>query len=600
MRANTQPRTVGPSAGAGDGAQWWATVKGQTETPVVELVDGLAEIGGHQIPYGWLPVRAHSAYAAEFTVWSDLAAETIPTLVERPYAGEATVRAVLLMARESVERNRSAASSCSSSLPSVLTRFIERFDDYDRLVLSARGWALRPQSIGDTATRLGVAKVNIHRNEPRSYQRFQDLLTEPWHNPITQAAAQLRARLGALTTESTTAAALTTLGLDMGSEGAQIALHLAGPYRCTDSWLEVAGTLQAAQVALERALNLRRAPTFTQLQNSFAAVGITASSAMAFIEQQPDLRRVDNQWVRWGAGVGNRAEAALHLAGQPRALEQIAAAAGLSDVGQQRVYLRNVLNADPRFTRTTRATWGLSRWGLREYAGIYGEIGARIDAAGGAVSTAEVVADVIATAPDVTESSVRTFMGTPGYIIEKGIIRRRTAKDPWPKPPPPESARGAFHNGRQLRVALSVDSNLLRGSGVLLSAPAAGALGIAAGDRALFAADHGQVLVQWRLSSNRGPTFGSLRQVAAGVGAANGDTLVLGFDKANSTVQVACISADAPPAQRLAGLLGRRVRDPLAGMARALRCTPEEVAEKLTSRGDAELVELLHYASASR
>lgn len=593
MRTDTQPRTVAAAAGPGDGAQWWAATKDQTETPIAELVGGFAEIGKHQIPYGWLPARAHSAYAAEFTVWSDLGAETIFTLLGRPYAGEATVRAVLLTARESVVRNRSVQQTDGMPLLSVLSRFIERFDDYDRTVLSARGWALRPLSIEEIATHLRVAKVNIHRNEPRTYRRFEDLLTEPWHKPIIEAAEQLRGCLGALTREATAAEALATFGLNLDSDPGRIVLHLAGPYRCAGQWLEVAGTLTAADAALDRALGRDCAPTVAQLTSYLAAMGITASSAVAFIEQQPDLRRVDDQWVRWGAGVGDRAAAALHLAGQPRGLEQISAAAGVHNAGQQRIYLRDVLNADPRFTRTTRATWGLSRWGLREYAGIYGEIGARIDAAGGAVSTAEVVADVIAAAPDVTESSVRKFMGAPGYIIEAGIIRRRTASDPWPKAPPPESARGAFHNGRQLRVALSVDSDLLRGSGVPLLAPLAAALGIAAGDRTVFAADNGQVLVQWRLSSNRGPTFGSLRQVAAGVGAANGDTLVLGFDKANSTVQATCISAGAPPAQRLAGLLGRRVRNPLAGMARALRCTPEEVVARLNARGDSEVAALL-------
>lgn len=593
MRTDTQPRAVAASARADDGAQWWATIKDQTETPIAKLIAGFAEIGQHQIPYGWLPVRAHSAYTAEFTVWSDLGTETILTLLDRPYAGEATVCTVLLTARKSVARNRFAQRPSKSSLPAVLSRFIERFDDYDRIVLSARAWALRPRSIEETSTQLGVAKVNIHRNEPRSYLRFQDLLNEPWHKPIAQTATQVRGSLGALTHEATAAEALAEFGLDLGSDAGQIVLHLAGPYRCTGPWLEIAGTLKAAEDALSRALNLDCAPTLTQLTNQFATVGITASATVAFIEQQPGLRRVNHQWVRWGTGVGDRAEAALHLAGKPRDLAQIAAGAGVSDAGQQRVYLRSVLNADPRFTRTTRRAWGLTRWGLREYAGIYGEIGRRIDAAGGAISTAEVVADMIAAAPDVTEASIRKFMSTPGYIIEKGIIRRRTASDPWPKPPPPASVRGTFHNGRQLRVALRVDSDLLRGSGIALPPAVGFALGIAPGNRKMFACTTEQVLVQWRLSSNHGPTFGSLRQIAASVGAANGDTLVMGFDKAHSTVQVTCISASAPPALRLAGLLGRRVRDPLAGMARALRCTPDEVSARLNARGDSEVAALL-------
>ena len=443
VRSDAYLRSVVPSATSDGGAQWWAAVKDQIETPVAELIDGFAEVGKRQIPYGWLPVRAHSAYAAEFTVWSELGAETISRLLGRPYAGEATVRAVLLIARETVARNRSAQQTPEMSLPSVLNSFIARFDDYDRTLLSARGWALRPRSIEATATDLGVAKVNIHRNEPRSYRRFQDLLTEPWHTPIVEAAEQLRARLGALTREATVAAALADLGLSLGSDAGQIVMHLAGPYGCVGQWLEIAGTLTTAADTLNCALDGQRAPTAAQLAERFGALGITAEATVEFLEQRPELRQFDEQWVRWGVGVGDRAEAALHLAGAPRGLEYVASIAGVPHGSRRRVYLRDVLNGDPRFTRTTRTTWGLSRWGLHEYAGIYGEIGARIDAAGGTISTADVVADVIAAAPDVTAASVRKFMSTPGYVIKNGMIRRRTATDSWPTPAPPASPSSA-------------------------------------------------------------------------------------------------------------------------------------------------------------
>lgn len=591
--ANTPARTVAPWAGAGDGARWWAAVQDQTETPIAKLVDGFAEIGEHQIPYGWLPVRAHSAYGAEFTVWSELGTETLSTLFARPYAGEATVRALLLVARERVARGRSAKQIAKMSLPSLLSRFIERFDDYDRAVLSARGWALRPRSIEEVATHLGVAKVNIHRNEPRTHQRFQDLLAEPWHAPIVEAAEQLRGCLGALTREATAAKAVDKLGVDLGSDAGQIILHLAGPYRCTEPWLEVAGTLTAAEAALDGELGRDCAPTLAQLMQTFGKTGIAASAAVEFIEQQPDLRRFDEQWVRWGPGVGDRAAAALHLAGAPRGLECIASVVGVPPAGRKRVYIRDVLNSDPRFTRTTRATWGLSRWGVHEYAGIYGEIGALIDAAGGTISTAEVVAGVIAAVPDVTAASVRKFMGAPGYVVKNGMVRRRTAADTWPKPAPPSSARSTFHNGRQLRIALDVDADMLRGSGVPLPQAVAFAVGVAPGDRKVFTNATEDVLVLWRLSSNRGPTFGSLRRIARSLGAVEGDTLVLGFDRADSRIGASRIAAAAEPAQRIAGLLGRRVRDRRAAMARALRCAPEEVADILTRRGDADLVELL-------
>lgn len=582
-------------AGPGGDANWWRSVADQANVPIAELVDGFTDIADQRIQYGWLPVRAHTAFSSEATHWSDLSSDTMSTLAARPLSGAGTVRALLRNAADTVEQHRIHHLQPRSGLPDVLQRLIDRFDDYDRGLLSARIWPTRPQSTEKTAAALGVAQINVHRNQPRVVTRFQDLLTEPWHQPIIQAAQALRDRLGTLTREPAVTAALAEYGLGLDAPAGQIVVHIAGPYREVDGWLEIDGTLAAAATALAKALDQRRAPTLNQLAARFANVGITAAVTEAFADSRPGVLRFGDQWVRWqsGAMTGDRAEAALHLAGVPCELDEIAAIVDIKESARARAYLRDVLNADRRFTRTTRASWGLARWGLREYSGIFDEIGACIDAAGGATSTAHVVAQVTAIAPDVTEKSVRAFMGTPGYIIENGFIRRRTAADPWRKPPPVSAARGVYRNGRQIRVAMPVDANLLRGAGMPFPATAADALGIAPGDEETFAGDTGAVLVRWRLSSNRGPTLGSVRVAANTLGAADGDTLVLGFDRKNLNVVVSRIAADASPSQHIAALLGRKPRDPLAAMARSLRSDPAVVAEKLTRRGDVGVAELL-------
>lgn len=589
-------RRSGIVAGPGGDDAWWRSVADQADTPLEKLIDGFSDIAVQPIQYGWLPVRAHTAVGAEATHWADLATETMNTLAARPWSGAGTVRALLSHAADTVERHRTEpAATAALPLPALLARLIDRFDDYDRGLLATRIWPVHPHSTAQTAAALGVAPVNVHRNQPRVITRFRDLLTEPWHRPIRDAATSLRDRLGTLTREPATAAALADIGLDLSTPAGQILAHIAGPYRDADRWLEVDGTLATVADLLDRALNCRRAPTLDQLAARFATAGVTAAVTEEYADTQPGLRRFGDQWVRWraGAGTGDRAEAALHLAGKPCALDQIAAIVDIPDSARARSYLRDVLNADARFTRTTRASWGLARWGLREYTNIVDEIGACIDAAGGTVSTAHVVAQVTAVAPDVSERSVRKLMGTPGYIIDKGMIRRHTAADPWPKPPPVAAGRGVYRNGRQIRVALLVDADLLRGSGVPIPAAAAGGLKIAPGQGATFTGGDATVTVAWRLSSNRGPTLGSVRVAAETLGAADGDTLVLGFDKTALTVQVINIPADATPADRLAGLLGKRARDPRAAMAKALRCPVDEVEQTLRRRGDEDVAELL-------
>ncbi len=66
------------------------------DPPVRELLDGFDQIAPLPVPYDWLPGRAETFYGDRFQVWSDLADETIESLVNRPKGGIGTVRAILI------------------------------------------------------------------------------------------------------------------------------------------------------------------------------------------------------------------------------------------------------------------------------------------------------------------------------------------------------------------------------------------------------------------------------------------------------------------------------------------------------------------------
>ena len=68
---------------------------------------------------------------------------------------------------------------------------------------------------------------------------------------------------------------------------------------------------------------------------------------------------------------------------------------------------------------------------------------------------------------------------------------------------------------------------------------------------------------------------------------------MLAFNVRDNTVVMGRIPADADARQRLRVLLGKSVRKPVAALARALRCSPKDVATLLRRRGDKELLALL-------
>ena len=180
---------------------------------------------------------------------------------------------------------------------------LDRLSDYDHTVLAARGWALDPQTIPVTATQLGVAPVNIQRNQPRALRRLTDLLTDPTHAAITAAAAELRRRLGPLTCEQVARRALDEVGLDLGDDAGQLLLHLAGPYARKDAWLEDTSVdgLATATRAVDVAIAEHGAPTHELLTRALVDLGISTRTADTFVNSRPGLRRFGDKWVRWGS-----------------------------------------------------------------------------------------------------------------------------------------------------------------------------------------------------------------------------------------------------------------------------------------------------------
>ena len=196
-----------------DSTHWWEHICARTDVAIGELVDGFTEIADQAIPYAWLPGRARTFYGADFTTWSDLASETIDTLVNRPKGGIGTVRAIVIAAREAVATARATRDDEPLDAATTISRLLDRLTAYDHGLLSARVWALNPLTIPATAHKLGATQVNVQRSTPRAYRRLQDLLADPAHAAVSDYAEQLRQRLGPLTREHAAGRTLRDLGL---------------------------------------------------------------------------------------------------------------------------------------------------------------------------------------------------------------------------------------------------------------------------------------------------------------------------------------------------------------------------------------------------
>lgn len=252
------------------------------------------------------------------------------------------------------------------------------------------------------------------------------------------------------------------------------------------------------------------------------------------------------------------------------------------------------LSEDDRFVRASRRAWGLRSWEIPEYAGIAHAIGARIDAAGGTAKVTDAFEDLLTAYPDIAETSIKTYLSTLEFIVTAGVVRRRTPDDEWPEVAPLNTVRGAFrHEANEIQLLVSVDSELLRGSGQVIHPAVATAVGVNPAQRRTFTNPASDVTVFWTLSSTSGANIGSLRAHAVAVEATTADTLMLSFKLHDSSLEVSRVSPQDGAPRWVEQLLGRPVDDPVTALAPSLQCQPSEVTTVLRGRGDHDLAAML-------
>lgn len=575
----------------------WSETDEILGTPLCDLIENMDTIGPFAIPYTRLP-RKLSLYAGRFPRWTDLARQTPESLLELPKLGVTAVEALIDAAGEAVRVTREIEAAGPVGADAAVTRLLGQLSHYDRTILGGRVWSLEPLTSQAVAEQLGVSAVSVQRNLPRARDRVRELLAEPAHQEVAEHAATLQRVIGPCAPMSAVGVELCRLGVDPAGQTAAFLLHVAGPYARRHGWLEAAheaGGIGAVQAALAPIAARDHAPSTQVLLDALAEQGMPAGTAIAFLREHTDLRCFGDLWVPWPeSGVGNKAQAILRVLGDPVTVETLDQALQAADATEVSSVSR-LISTDDRFIRTSRYTWGLRGWGLDEYDGVVSAIGQRIDAAGGAAPVASIVGDILARYPDVAESSIRTYLSTLAFVVEKGIARRRTDDDEWPPVAPLRTVRGCYRNGtNEIRIILAVDHDMLRGSGRPIPHPVVDAAGVRPGQRRTFAGPGGQLALAWRLSSTTGGSVGSLRTHASAVGAVQGDDLVLILRPDDASFDITRIAGDESASSRLPKMLGRSVGDNVSReLAASLDCTPEQVDGILRSRGDHELLTLL-------
>lgn len=561
------------------------------------LIMNLGTISACPIPYARL-ARRLSQYAKKFPLWGDISDQSPRSLLKLPAFGVVAVGALIEAGAQAVRIAQYVQSAGPLGVEAATALMMSRLDDDDQILLTRRVCALHPANHADVAVELGVNPSSVHRAVLRAVARIRELLVDPAHREVLEHVEALRGRLGPLLTCEVLELELCRIGLHSGSPTAELLLYLAGPYALRNDWIEVltpsGGGYDVVHATVTDVLAKHTAPTTRQLTQSLVMQGISPGLAITYLREVTALRCFGDVWVPWPeAGVCNQAEALLHALGVPvtmEILDQELRAAGVRNLSS----LSRAISDDDRFVRTSRYNWALRDWRLLEYTGLIDAIEQRIDAAGGQAKTTDIIRDILAAFPDVTESSIRTYSGTLAFILENGMVRRRTEADPWPTIQPLYTARSGYRSGHgEIRFTMPVNRDLLRGSGLPVPQPVAYSAGVSPGQRRTFSGANGEITVYWDLTSIPGAVVGSLRAQADAVDASEGDDLVLTLRASDDSFEVARCRKGETAEARLRKLLGRSANNPVAALAASLECPSERVAQILQNRGEYGILDLI-------
>ena len=487
-----------------------------------------------------------------------------------------------------------AHTSDSPTAHDAVKQVLAALDERQRTTLERRLWSDAPDTLDTIAGPWGVTRERVRQIESAAKKKFSQALQGDAGRLAEWFAHRIRQSLGPYLPEDLARAKLSSLGIDLSSEDARVLLHIAGPFRTVDGWMDnlALDGSQRAFDAVNSAIDSGSSVRAEELIKALCDVGVVPEAARAYLSHNTKLHRwPDGTWAKWSGNAVEKAYAALRYVGEPATVAEIN---NLIAEGHTAGTVQNGMAADTRFMRTGKSKWGLSEWGLEEYTTIFDKMVERIDRSGGRVGIEDLVRDIVDAFPDVSANSVRRYLEAPAFLVESGTVRRRTADDGFTVKEQIRDARGAFRSAEsELRLLLPVTFDGLRGSGQLISPAVAAGLGVMPGQERTFSLRGGGTLtIHWRPQANNGPDIGSIKAVLESLDAKIGDSVVLVFDAAGGNLEVRHLNGDLRGAPKLKRILDCFNDASLAEVtAAAVGCPVAEVHSALRQRGDGLLAD---------
>lgn len=435
----------------------------------------------------------------------------------------------------------------------------------------------------------GLTRERVRQLESRLLQRLRETLEDDAYRRVRWALFQLERGLGAFAPDSEV-----PLDADetVSADTFRLLLHAGGFVHDGE-----AGVVRRSDFRLPKASDLplvEDGPLVDEqaLHEQLTAAGVAAPHLPFAVDRIDGTRRLDGSLVLWPRNIASKGVAVLAVRNRPMTPDEIADV--IAEDFNRRGFRDRIFN-EPRAMRSSRHHVALRGWDLPEYGGIVPAMVERL--ADGPMVLTE-LAEELATAFTVSPASVSMYSVAPIFRTQGGMIQLRPKDDPFVPVTNPSKVAGLYRrNTDQLVWHVRTDRDILRGSGRSIPTEIAVFLGSAPPSTIQLTHAGKAITLSWTETSNTGPAIGSLRELAATVGAEDGQLLRLVFDRTDRTIRAHVVEEE--PSGSLAEVLAE-----LTGLDTGSLTSQASVAENigaagadaptlLTARGDTSVAELV-------
>lgn len=514
--------------------------------------------------------------------WADLLAaaeDPKPAAIEEAWQG-------LMALAVSPESGATAAD--------VLNGYLGTLDERHLAILTGRVLSQEGRTLDDLGAEFGITRERVRQIERKMIDRLQQNFAggDEWE-PVRWIAEATAARLGAFAPIDLHTEALRILPDDQAALVTWLLGYRVDSEHARRSNFELPSAAQCPRLYP----GTKVVDEFTLAEN-LREGGVRDDLVDLAIGAIDGLNRIDDQLVDWSGSQVDRAKTVLQVRDEPQGVDELFELVG----GSSKVSFRNRILEDEEIMRVTKSKFGLRDWGGTRYTTI---VELMADRLASGPRTIEELGQELQETYEVSANSIAMYSSAPIFKVTGDTVALRARNDPYIARDRPSAVPGLFMiNDHRAHWTITVDTEILRGSGRSLPHEIGTFLGLAPGDTAEVTCNGSSVSLSWPETSHTGPIIGSLRAHVEDVGATADSLVRLEFFLTDMRLHlhlVPPVGAGESPSQTLSRITGIEPDrcDDLVALAEALRVEESDLVTALEKRRDGVLARAASLLSGS-